>query len=104
MDIDWAPSACTLPTAEQPLRRAEFDQLFAEHLRGVDRVDPHTLDLLLAADSHAEAVDLTARESECCSFFTFTFIGAPDDRIRLRIHVPPAYLAVLDGLAERLPR
>jgi hypothetical protein len=60
MDIDWAPSACTLPTAEQPLRRAEFDQLFAEHLRGVDRVDPHMLDLLLAADSRAEAVDLTA--------------------------------------------
>ena len=25
---DWAPDACTLPTAERPLRVAEFDDLF----------------------------------------------------------------------------
>jgi hypothetical protein len=104
MDIDWAPSACTLPTAERPLRRAEFDQLFADHLRAADRVDANTLDLLLTAGSRATATDLTARENECCSFFTFTFTEAPDDHIRLRIHVPPAYVAVLDGLAGRLPR
>ena len=100
----WAPAACTLPTAEQPLRVAEFDQLFANHLRSAARIDPHTLDLLLAADSRATAADLTARENECCSFFTFTFTEASDDSIRLRIHVPPAYVAVLDGLSERLPQ
>ncbi|HEX4811142.1 MAG TPA: hypothetical protein VFV66_00105 [Nonomuraea sp.] len=30
MDLGWAPSACTLPTAEQPPRVAEFDALFAD--------------------------------------------------------------------------
>ena len=29
---DWVPAACTLPTTEQPLRRAEFDGLFAKDL------------------------------------------------------------------------
>jgi hypothetical protein len=104
MDKNWAPAACTLPTAEQPLRLAEFDQLFTDHLRSADRVDPHTLDLLLTANSRATITELTARENECCSFFTFTLTEILDDRIRLRIHVPSAYAAVLDGLAERLPR
>ncbi|MEV6153769.1 hypothetical protein AB0L53_25835 [Nonomuraea sp. NPDC052129] len=31
----WVPSECTLPTAEQPLRVAEFDALFAEVVRAV---------------------------------------------------------------------
>ena len=36
----WAPvDACTLPTAEQPLRVAEWDGLFAESLRAVERPD-----------------------------------------------------------------
>lgn len=26
---DWVPAACTLPTAEQPLRRQEFADVFA---------------------------------------------------------------------------
>jgi len=26
--LAWVPAACTLPTAEQPLRPAEFDALF----------------------------------------------------------------------------
>ena len=25
----WVPEACTLPTVEQPVRVAEFDELFA---------------------------------------------------------------------------
>lgn len=36
----WAPQSCTLPTVEQPLRVAEFDQLFARTVRGVDRPEP----------------------------------------------------------------
>lgn len=44
---EWAPQACTLPTAEQPLRIAEFDNLFATGLRGLDRVAPTTLQLHL---------------------------------------------------------
>ena len=34
------PAACTLPTAEQPLRVAEFTDLFAALLSGVERTSP----------------------------------------------------------------
>ena len=37
---DCAPDACTLPTAERPLRIAEFDDLFADRRLSVDRLDP----------------------------------------------------------------
>jgi hypothetical protein len=33
----WAPQSCGLPTAEQPVRVAEFDQFFADAVRGVRR-------------------------------------------------------------------
>ena len=36
---DWTPATCTLPTAEQPLRVAEFDDLFRECVIAVDRAD-----------------------------------------------------------------
>lgn len=99
MDEIWAPEACTLPTAERPFRVAEFDDLFRTSLRGAVRVDPQTLDLTLDADARTTVEDLTARENECCSFFTFTLTDTT-----LRIAVPPTQTAVLDGLSERLPR
>lgn len=61
------PDACTLPTAEQPLR-------------------------------------LAARETECCSFFTFTISPQPatdGEALTLDINVPAAYTGVLDSLAQR---
>jgi hypothetical protein len=79
---------------------AEFDQLFADSLQHAERVDARTLDLTLDPEAYEVVADLTARESECCSFFTFTFAG----RTELRITVPPAHTAVLDGLTARLPR
>ncbi|MEV6268896.1 hypothetical protein AB0L64_17085 [Kribbella sp. NPDC051936] len=82
---------CKLPTAEQPFRVAEFDRLFAEHLRRAERVDAQTLDLTLDPESLAAVEDLTARETECCAFFTFTL------ELRLRVTVPPTQAAVLDG-------
>lgn len=96
-DLTWAPDACTLPTAERPFRVAEFDQLFADHLRRTDRVDPQTLELTLDPESRATVEDLTARETECCSFFTFT-LTSDADHLLLRITVPPTQTAVLDGL------
>lgn len=101
--LTWAPAACTLPTAEQPLRVAEFDRLFADHLHTATRLNPRTLDLLLAAESRGTVQDLTARESECCSFFEFDISDADDGDVRLRIGVPAAQVAVLDGIADRLP-
>jgi len=35
----WVPDACTLPTAERPLRLAELDDLFATAVRAVHRLD-----------------------------------------------------------------
>ena len=96
MDETWAPEACTLPTAERPFRVAEFDDLFATHLRHAERVDPQTLDLTLNPESRTTVEDLTARETECCSFFSFTLTGTTE--LHLRITVPPTQTAVLDGL------
>lgn len=99
---DWIPAACTLPTAERPLRVSEFDELFAVAVRGVARPGPTRLSLALAdAPGRAEQVrDLTARESACCSFFTFRLTTG--DPLRLDISVPPAHRDVLDALAARI--
>lgn len=94
----WVPAACTLPTTEQPLRIAEFDDLFAT-VRGAERPEPTRL--ILSLDAPAAAVrDLAARESECCSFFGFDVTERPGG-VRLTIDVPPAHVDVLDALAAR---
>jgi hypothetical protein len=96
------PDACTLPTAEQPLRLAEFDKLFATAVRRVEPVSAIHARLHLAGPAGLEpwVRDLTARETECCSFFTFTVTPAPD-AVVLDIEVPAAYTAVLTSLVER---
>lgn len=95
-----APAACTLPAAELPLRRAEFTTLFEASLRGLQRFDQTSLRMTLAGDTDQSTVmDLTARETECCSFFTFTVL-AVDGAVLLDVSVPPAYVDVLDGLAR----
>ncbi|MER7455451.1 hypothetical protein [Micromonospora sp. NPDC126480] len=99
----WVPDACTLPTAERPLRLVEFDRFFHAALRGVDRLSPQHLRLRLVGTSQAEdeARDLTARESSCCSFFTFDLSRPGPDALTLDVRVPAAHVDVLDGLAGR---
>ena len=92
------PDACTLPTAEVPLRVAEFEVLFGRSLRGVERRSPERLRLTFAQGSAAEVRELTARESECCAFFRFELDGDVLD-----VGVPATRVPVLDGL-ERLAR
>ncbi|PSK98670.1 hypothetical protein CLV30_11953 [Haloactinopolyspora alba] len=91
----FVPTSCTLPTAEQPLRVAEFESLFATALRSVTRRSPTELLLVLdgSPETQAGARDLATRESGCCSFFTFTFTGT-----ELTVTVPSAHQDVLDGL------
>jgi hypothetical protein len=100
---EWTPDACTLPTAERPLRLAEFDELFASAVRSVRRIEPTRLRLELdgAAETEHTARDLTARETLCCAFFTFQFTR-DGERLWLDAHVPAAYTPVLDGLATRV--
>ncbi|MCM6771913.1 hypothetical protein NDR87_03530 [Nocardia sp. CDC159] len=93
--------ACTLPTEQQPVRVAEFDALFRAAVRGVDRVSATRLRLDLVAGAEAWARELAARESSCCSFFTFGFTAAGTDLVHMDIDVPPARTEVLDGLAAR---
>ena len=65
----WAPDACTLPTAERPLREAEFDDFFTTSVRAVHRHDATALrlDLEPSADVAARAANLAVRETGCCS-------------------------------------
>lgn len=101
---NWAPSACTLPPADRPLRQAEFDTLFATALRSVHRGSPTELALTLtAAPGRAVVVrDLIRRETDCCSFFDFRLEDG--DPLRLLVTVPAAYADVLDALAARASR
>jgi hypothetical protein len=99
----WVPQACTLPAAQQPLRRAEFDGLFTEAVRAAERTSPTRLWLDLDARPQvaARAAELAVTESQCCSFFTFVLTAA-DGRLSLEISVPPAQASVLDALARRV--
>ncbi len=98
-----APDACTLPTAEQPLRLAEFDALFATAVRRVEMFGPTRARLRLAGRTGLlETVrDLTARETACCSFFTFTVTPRDDAELDLDIEVPQRYAEVLAALVGR---
>jgi hypothetical protein len=100
------PEACTLPTAERPLRLAEFDDLFATAVRGVEPVSATRARLHLTGPAGlADRVrDLAARETECCSFFTFTTTPEPasdGEAVVLGIGVPAAHADVLASLVQQ---
>jgi hypothetical protein len=82
-------TACTMPTAERPLRLAEFDALFATAVRSIERRgDDVRMHLASGEGLVARVRDLTARETSCCSFFTFTVAGTDQD-LSLDISVRP---------------
>jgi hypothetical protein len=98
----WAPADCTLPTADRPLRAAAFAGLFQDAVTGADRIGPQQLRLTLRRDRQiaAQAAELAAAETECCSFFTFT-LTVTSDNLLLDVTVPPARAAILDALASQ---
>ena len=102
--MTWVPPSCTLPTAEQPLRVAEFDELFATAVTGARRNAPErlTLHLTPTPEVAATAAGLAMKETGCCSFFTFSLTAGAGE-LTLDVTVPPAHVAVLDALAGRLP-
>jgi hypothetical protein len=102
---DWTSPTCALPTEQQPLRVAEFDELFRHCVIEVDRQGPTSLRLTLEGGDGVAAwvLHLTARESQCCSFFTFELSPAPPG-LRLEVHVPTEQIAVLDALTARAER
>ena len=100
----WVDVAdCTLPTAERPLRLAEFDELFTDSLRSIERTSDSVLRLKLAGDADLarRTQALADAESNCCSFFTFTVTPLNDQDVAFDVSVPAAYTEVLDGLVSR---
>jgi hypothetical protein len=98
--MTWIPEACTLPTDEQPLRLSEFDALFASAARAAERPEATRLRLHLPGPAAATAGDLAARETACCSFFSFDVreIGAT---AVLDVRVPAAHVSVLDAVQRQ---
>jgi hypothetical protein len=100
---DWVDAeACTLPTAERPLRLADFDDLFTA-LESVEWSGETHARLLLAGDqSFADrARRLADAETSCCSFFSFGVSSLEEGVVALDVEVPPAYADVLTGLVAR---
>ncbi|KHL17075.1 hypothetical protein CLV56_0793 [Mumia flava] len=94
-----APDACTLPSAAQPLRVAEFADLFGSRRALVSRERPTVLRIELEAEPGLAAAveDLTRRETRCCSFFDFA-VREVGGAVTLRVGVPETEVEVLDGL------
>jgi hypothetical protein len=90
-----------LPTVDQPLRVAEFDDLFARSVRAIERPDQTTARLTLDAADVDQARDLAGRETSCCSFFAFDLIPAEVDTVILQVRVPESQIAVLAALTAR---
>jgi hypothetical protein len=102
-DAAWAPAACTLPTADRPVRSAEFDAVFSQGLRRVSRLSDRRgqWEFAVGPDQAARIASLLRRETACCSFFTFTMTsGAPGTAV-VDVAVPAAQVSVLDALNHR---
>jgi hypothetical protein len=102
--LAWADvEACTLPTAERPLRVAAFDGLFTTSVTSVDRRGDVVarLELRGGADLADRTERLVEAESACCSFFRFTVAQEEPGRVTLEVEVPPAYVDVLAALVAR---
>ncbi|MET8800492.1 hypothetical protein ABZV91_29375 [Nocardia sp. NPDC004568] len=96
---DWVPSACTLPTVEQPIRVAEFDRFFTTSARTTRRPNPARLEVVVDPGTETLARELAGRESSCCSFFVFDFTATAEGLV-MGVGVPPTYIEVLDAFAE----
>lgn len=99
--MTWVPESCTLPTAERPLRVAEFDALFATATGSARRIGPTLLRVPLPARQQDLARDLAARETACCSFFSFDLRPSAGG-VDLEVRVPEQQVAVLDAVERRL--
>ncbi len=95
--------ACRLPAADRPLRAAEFGRLFTETVLRAERPGPTRLhlDLTPGPQVAARAAELAARETQCCSFFTFA-LTVTGEKLSLEVTAPDAHVAVLDAIAALL--
>ena len=95
------PHSCTLPTAERPVRLAEFHTLLDSATTSQRHDDTHLTLCFDDADGlEAQARELTARESSCCSFFDFN-VAKDAGQVIVGIQVPGQYSSILDSLESR---
>lgn len=101
----WVPPACTLPTEEQPLRVAEFDDFFSQDAVGLNWLSPNQLriDVRAEPDAASHAASLAVRESGCCSFFTFE-LPISAGAVGLVVSTVKTHAAVLEALGDRAER
>lgn len=99
---DWVPEACSLPTVEQPLRRREFDEFFHDDVIGVIPESPQQVRLELRAEPAVagRAASLAAKETGCCSFFTFN-LKITEGTVAMTVSTAAAHEPVLAALAAR---
>jgi hypothetical protein len=102
LSLSGIPAACTLPSAEQPIRVAELNTLLTAAIGG-ERLSERRLRLVLTGpgDFASHVRDLVAREADCCSFFTFVVAEDLTGRVVLDVEVQAGYTGVLDGWASR---
>lgn len=99
-----APTMCTLSPNTMVERLTEFEALFAEGLRRLER-EPRVLRLTFEADTDREAAirDLFAREEQCCAFLGFSYERTGSGLV-VEVSAPQEAEPTLDGmqtLAER---
>jgi hypothetical protein len=94
------PLVCTLWPNQTGERLAEFERLFANHLRDLTRPAPRQARFVFQpADEIEDATrDLLAREQECCAFFDFV-VDRQGVNLIVQATVPEGAEASLDGLA-----
>lgn len=99
---DWVPASCTLPTVEQPLRRREFDEFFADDVVNVRQASPLEVHFELRAEPEvaARAATLATKETGCCSFFRFD-LTITDGKVDMVVATESPHEAVLAALAAR---
>lgn len=106
-EATWVPvDACTLTIAEQPVRAAEFDDLFASSLTAVHRIGADRVRLVLSGPEglRDRAQDLANREARCCSFAGFTLTTSEPGTVLLDIAVPADRIDELARFADRAER
>lgn len=99
---EWVPASCTLPTVEQPLRTAAFDDLFARDVLAVERPAPGRVRFQLrdSPEVAQRVAGLAMQETECCSFFTFV-LDIAQGAATLSVRVDAAHEPVLASMAAR---
>jgi hypothetical protein len=98
--VAFAPAACNLPTAQRPIRAAEFLDLLGRQVIGVQDANEQHTRFALNPDPEVASTtaDLFTRETQCCSFFTFT-LTATGGSLTLDVEVPPSQVGVLAALS-----